>query len=201
MEGKYSSLPYSSRDILPKNSFDRGLFVLMTVGIPSLAIWETYLFFQYYPEPGIFTYIFLFIESFIVLNIIGNLYYLQRIDSSAKRKTLPAVLYTSWKYCHFCQINCPPRAYHCPICDECILRRDQHCMFSGNCVGFYNHRHYFLAVFYVMIGELLYFLKFINFICFRAKDRCMKCNQKYTVHHKSNSKNISIFYFLIINVI
>lgn len=149
---KKEALPLSNRDILPKNSFDRGLFVLMTAGIPLIVVWETWILFTYYPEPEFIKYFHLALIGFLTMNIIGNFYYLQRIDSSAKRKNLPSILYSSWKYCHFCQINCPPRAYHCPVCDECILRRDQHCMFSGSCVGFYNHRYYLMALIYVMIG-------------------------------------------------
>lgn len=152
MDVNEAFLPLSKQDILPKNNFDRGLFVLMTAGIPLLVLWETSILFTYYPEAETFTFCHIAMKCFLTVNVIGNLYFFQRIDSSAKRRNLPTVLYRSWKYCPFCQINCPPRAYHCPICDECILKRDQHCMFAGNCVGFYNHRYYFMALVYIMIS-------------------------------------------------
>uniref|UniRef100_A0A2L2Y3D2 Palmitoyltransferase n=1 Tax=Parasteatoda tepidariorum TaxID=114398 RepID=A0A2L2Y3D2_PARTP len=146
-------LPFSNSNILPKNTLDRGLFVLMTVGIPSVTIWENTILFQYHTEFDFTAILHLLFQVLILSNILGNLYYLQRVDSSGKRKTLPAVLQPNWKYCHFCQLNSPPRSYHCPICDECILKRDQHCMFAGCCVGFYNHRYYLMAVFYIMIDS------------------------------------------------
>uniref|UniRef100_A0A2L2Y3H7 Palmitoyltransferase n=1 Tax=Parasteatoda tepidariorum TaxID=114398 RepID=A0A2L2Y3H7_PARTP len=149
-------LPFSNSNILPKNTLDRGLFVLMTVGIPSVTIWENTILFQYHTEFDFTAILHLLFQVLILSNILGNLYYLQRVDSSGKRKTLPAVLQPNWKYCHFCQLNSPPRSYHCPICDECILKRDQHCMFAGCCVGFYNHRYYLMAVFYIMIGSMYF---------------------------------------------
>ncbi|XP_054722653.1 probable palmitoyltransferase ZDHHC24 [Uloborus diversus] len=148
------TLPLNKNDILPKNKLDRGLFVLMTVLIPALTVWETFILFQYYPELNFNVFIHFLFGSFLSVNVLGNLYYLKKIDSSAKQKSLPAVLHANWKYCHFCQLNSPPRSYHCPVCDECILKRDQHCMFAGCCVGFYNHRYYFLAVVYAMLGSL-----------------------------------------------
>ncbi|GIY64789.1 hypothetical protein CDAR_303101 [Caerostris darwini] len=148
-------LPFSEKNLLPKNKLDRGLFVFISVVIPSLTLWELWVLLDKYPELNVLFYTHLISLCFFIINVIGNLFYLQRVDSSGKRKK--NVLFTSdqnWKYCHFCQINSPPRSYHCPICDECILKRDQHCMFAGCCVGFYNHRYYLMAVVYVMISSL-----------------------------------------------
>ncbi|XP_055940304.1 probable palmitoyltransferase ZDHHC24 [Argiope bruennichi] len=149
-------LPLSNKNLLPKNNLDRGLFILMSVGIPSVTIWELTILFRFYPELNFNCVCHLIVQSILFINILSNLFYLQRVDSSGKRKKLPHVLHANWKYCHFCQINSPPRSYHCPICDECILKRDQHCMFAGCCVGFYNHRYYLLAVTYIMLGSLYY---------------------------------------------
>lgn len=146
-------LPYNKKDFLPKNSLDRGLFVLMTCCIPTFTTWELYMLFQSHPSLNFACIAHLIAIAFIFVNMIGNLYFLQRVDSSGKQKKLPAVLHANWKYCHFCQINSPPRSYHCPICDECILKRDQHCMVAGCCVGFYNHRYYLAGVTYIMIGN------------------------------------------------
>lgn len=36
-----------------------------------------------------------------------------------------------WKSCLICQKNTPPRAYHCKICQTCVLKRDCHCFLTG----------------------------------------------------------------------
>lgn len=148
------SLPFNNNNLLPKNNLDRGLFILMTVGIPSITLWELKILFDYHTEINFICLIHLFFFCILFVNVLGNLFYLQRVDSSINSKHLPSILLINWKYCHFCQRNSPPRSYHCPICDICILKRDQHCMFAGCCVGFYNHRYYLMAVLYIMIGSL-----------------------------------------------
>ncbi|KFM74883.1 putative palmitoyltransferase ZDHHC24, partial [Stegodyphus mimosarum] len=153
-EPQENVLPLSKKEILPKNKLDRGLFLLMTVGVPALAIWETVILFRYHSELDLFSCSLIVFEVILLMNVLGNLFYLKHVDSSGKHKKLPSVLRPNWSYCHFCQMNSPPRAYHCPICDECILKRDQHCMFAGCCVGFYNHRYYLMSVIYIMIGSL-----------------------------------------------
>ncbi|CAG2173598.1 unnamed protein product, partial [Oppiella nova] len=38
------------------------------------------------------------------------------------------------------------------ICDECVLKRDHHCVFSGCCIGYKNFRFYYGLLLYVGIG-------------------------------------------------
>eukprot|EP00928_Gymnodinium_smaydae_P055375 TRINITY_DN38934_c0_g1_i1.p1 TRINITY_DN38934_c0_g1~~TRINITY_DN38934_c0_g1_i1.p1 ORF type:complete len:360 (+),score=39.14 TRINITY_DN38934_c0_g1_i1:30-1109(+) len=45
-------------------------------------------------------------------------------------------------WCHTCEIVRPPRASHCPECDNCVLRFDHHCPFVNNCVGQRNYRFF-----------------------------------------------------------
>ncbi|CAK0828267.1 unnamed protein product [Prorocentrum cordatum] len=45
-----------------------------------------------------------------------------------------------YRWCSTCKIVRPPRASHCPDCDNCVLRFDHHCPFVNNCVG---QRNYF----------------------------------------------------------
>jgi palmitoyltransferase ZDHHC9/14/18 len=47
-----------------------------------------------------------------------------------------------YKWCETCLIVRPPRASHCPYCDNCILRMDHHCPFVGNCIGQRNYAYF-----------------------------------------------------------
>lgn len=61
----------------------------------------------------------------------------------------------SYRYCYACETHTPPRCSHCYDCKVCVLRRDHHCVFFGQCVGFHNYR-YFLSCLLFMWSGLLY---------------------------------------------
>jgi len=48
-----------------------------------------------------------------------------------------------YRWCSTCKIVRPPRASHCPDCDNCVLRFDHHCPFVNNCVGQRNYLFFF----------------------------------------------------------
>eukprot|EP00392_Amoebophrya_sp_AT5.2_P014356 g14505.t1 len=48
-----------------------------------------------------------------------------------------------YRYCATCQIIRPPRASHCPWCDNCVLKFDHHCPFVNNCIGERNYPAFF----------------------------------------------------------
>jgi len=54
--------------------------------------------------------------------------------------------------CKWCAKYKPDRCHHCRVCRMCILKMDHHCPWIYNCVGFYNHKFFFLLLFYTVIA-------------------------------------------------
>merc|ERR1712125_78347 len=64
--------------------------------------------------------------------------------SNAREPNVPAHLSRQgYRWCRTCRIVRPPRASHCPDCDNCVLRYDHHCPFVNNCVGQRNYHFFF----------------------------------------------------------
>ncbi len=102
------------------------------------------------------------IGLFILFNLLLNMFYTIYTDASifSINKKLPAILLKDWKYCSICEVNCPPRSYHCHICNKCVLKRLNHCMFLGKCCGYANARYYFLFLIYTWLATV--YCNFLN---------------------------------------
>jgi palmitoyltransferase len=53
---------------------------------------------------------------------------------------------SSTNYCAKCQIDKKDNSKisHCPICSSCIYSRDHHCFWLDNCIGYLNHKIFFI---------------------------------------------------------
>lgn len=55
------------------------------------------------------------------------------------------------RFCKWCNRFKPDRSHHCRVCRSCILRMDHHCPWIVNCVGFRNHKFFYLLVLYSLL--------------------------------------------------
>ncbi|GAB1600488.1 palmitoyltransferase ZDHHC16-like [Argonauta hians] len=88
--------------------------------------------------------------NWLLVNTIFNYVMGFRTNPGRPPQVVPEVV----SICKRCIAPKPPRAHHCSICRHCILRMDHHCPWLNNCVGFYNHRYFFLYMVYMMCGCL-----------------------------------------------
>lgn len=59
------------------------------------------------------------------------------------------------RHCKWCAKFKPDRCHHCRVCRMCILKMDHHCPWIYNCVGFGNHKYFFLLLFYSVVATNL----------------------------------------------
>ena len=70
---------------------------------------------------------------------------------SNQGKYTGAVL-SEFRFCDKCQEVKPPRAHHCKVCNQCVLRMDHHCPFVNNCIGYSNHKLFWNFLMYASLG-------------------------------------------------
>ncbi|GJJ71091.1 palmitoyltransferase ZDHHC2/15/20 [Entomortierella parvispora] len=52
------------------------------------------------------------------------------------------------RWCDICLIVKPDRCHHCSECDQCVLRMDHHCPWVNGCIGYNNHKFFYLFLLY-----------------------------------------------------
>jgi palmitoyltransferase len=165
----------SLKRLIPKDPTDRiglsmALFFISIVTINDLiALYNQSL------QNFTYSFIIFFISIFVLFNLLGNMYRAMSIDTSIDSLELTNILLPEWNFCSACELNAPPRAYHCMTCQKCILKRHNHCMFLGKCIGYNNFRFYILFIFYVWLGTFVnnfinmnYFLNLISEFGFKT---------------------------------
>ncbi|XP_051707823.1 palmitoyltransferase ZDHHC13 isoform X2 [Oryctolagus cuniculus] len=65
-------------------------------------------------------------------------------------------------FCTSCLIRKPLRSLHCHVCNSCVARYDQHCLWTGRCIGFGNHHYYIFFLFFLsMVCDWIIYGSFI----------------------------------------
>lgn len=59
------------------------------------------------------------------------------------------------RHCKWCLKYKPDRCHHCRICNICVLRMDHHCPWVYNCIGFRNHKYFFLLLVYAALDLIV----------------------------------------------
>lgn len=70
--------------------------------------------------------------------------------------------------CSTCQIIRPPRASHCPFCNNCVLVFDHHCGFINNCIGMRNYRYFVLFLVGIFLSIFLFLTNMIAYAFIKA---------------------------------
>jgi len=66
---------------------------------------------------------------------------------------------SSRRWCEDCKVFKPERTFHCTRCGLCVVKRDHHCDFTNQCVGYNNHKAFLLFLVFATLGNTHYILR------------------------------------------
>ena len=110
---------------------------------------------QYKDEPFTYWFGIFYMTATAGLYLLSYLRCLRQKSHTILGRPVPN--FESMRNSHVCQ-KCvssswkPDRAHHCSICDRCVRQMDHHCPLVGTCIGYENHKSFFLFCFYLLLG-------------------------------------------------
>ncbi|KAL4237749.1 Zinc finger DHHC-type containing 22 [Mactra antiquata] len=139
---------WNTRDFTPKedhtNILTMNVFFFMILSLSVEAL--IFLIPSVFPES---TWIMRGVMLFMIIETVINWHrsYFDTdnyVKAELKQKHFPDTVDTpaDWVACIKCQVDRPPRAFHCNHCGKCMLKRVHHCFLTGSCIGFYNQRFF-----------------------------------------------------------
>lgn len=149
------------QEMLPRNTSDWIAFILANVFIHLVVLYELLIILPYIDEDRTRTFwLHVCVGLFLYVNVMTSQVRTIATNSTTRHMMLPSILKPGWRFCSICEANAPPRSKHCWTCDVCVLKRDHHCMFTGNCIGYNNQRYFMNFLLYVSIGA--FYCNFLN---------------------------------------
>ena len=140
------------------------LFVIVVFALTSLVMTSYYFVLLPYLLDLANEFLILFhllFGHYLLINIVFHYFYAVRTNpgfvlNAAKvdKKDIAYFRrnYSQTRICkHCCQVK-PNRAYHCSICQKCVIKMEHHCPWINNCVGVLNHKFYLLFCWFMWIG-------------------------------------------------
>lgn len=177
---KFRSRPF------PRTINDWATTLFLALAIPITYWFELWIILpELFSTDSIFYYLNFILGTFVMFGIMSNMAAMMLCNTSIVGRKItrpPKGNAALWKFCAACESLSPPRARHCTTCRVCILKRDHHCMFTGNwminsfhyliidtngvheltlplygissgcCIGHYNQRYFIHLLFYLCIG-------------------------------------------------
>jgi len=138
------------------------VFAILLISLEAV-IWFTQILPYYTPFGSLLNIPHIAISLFVLFNILFNYIMVvitppgttpppkeedKEILENIKREAAPKRGEGFSRYCKVCKKSKPPRTHHCHICNGCVLKMDHHCPWVNNCVGHFNHRFFYLFMFY-----------------------------------------------------